>query len=119
VNHRTAADGKRRREKMVIIPWALLGVLVATLVGLCSAVSPLSMDIPTGFVNAADVVPQLVVEMRYSTMHNFVGSPVMGYDGPHVCIPSPSYLRTISVFVQKRKLSQLSQTWQSLYFSLY
>lgn len=76
------------------IPRAL-GVLVATLVGLCIASSK-SLDIPAGFVNAADVVPELVVEMRYSTMHNFVGSPVMGYDGPHVCLASFSLTCTYS-----------------------
>ena len=75
-------------DPVVIIPRAL--VLVATLLGLCIA-----LDMPAGFVDAADVVPSLVVEMRYFTMHNFVGSPVMGYDGAHVCtntLPSSSLL---------------------------
>ena len=38
-----------------------------------------------GFVNAADVVRGLVVEMRYAGAHNFVGRPIAGYEAP-VCL---------------------------------
>jgi D-alanyl-D-alanine dipeptidase len=37
---------------------------------------------PAGFVDAARVVPGLVVEMRYVTANNFVGRPIDGYDKP-------------------------------------
>jgi len=40
---------------------------------------------PADFVNAADVVPGLVVEMRYAGYHNFVGRPIDGYEAP-VCL---------------------------------
>ncbi|HEU5275025.1 MAG TPA: M15 family metallopeptidase [Xanthobacteraceae bacterium] len=40
---------------------------------------------PPAFVDAAAVVPGLVVEMRYAGAHNFVGRPVDGYVRP-VCI---------------------------------
>jgi D-alanyl-D-alanine dipeptidase len=39
---------------------------------------------PDSFVDAARVVPGLVVEMRYAGSHNFVGQPIDGYDKP-VC----------------------------------
>src|SRR6476620_7827124 len=39
---------------------------------------------PASFVDAAAVVPGLIVEMRYLTAHNFVGQPIDGYEKP-VC----------------------------------
>ncbi|MFO7675377.1 MAG: M15 family metallopeptidase [bacterium] len=41
--------------------------------------------LPEGFVDAAAVVPGLVVDMRYAGSHNFVGRPIDGYEAP-VCI---------------------------------
>jgi D-alanyl-D-alanine dipeptidase len=38
---------------------------------------------PAAFVDAATVVPGLVVEMRYAGAHNFVGRPIDGYEAPH------------------------------------
>jgi D-alanyl-D-alanine dipeptidase len=35
-----------------------------------------------GFVDAATVVPDLVVEMRYTTAQNFMGRPIPGYKAP-------------------------------------
>ena len=38
---------------------------------------------PADFVDAATVVPGLVVEMRYAGAHNFTARPVAGYEAPH------------------------------------
>ena len=38
---------------------------------------------PAAFVDAATVVPGLVVEMRYAGSHNFVGRPIDGYEAPY------------------------------------
>jgi zinc D-Ala-D-Ala dipeptidase len=40
---------------------------------------------PANFVEAASVVPGLVVDMRYAGSHNFVGEPITGYERP-VCL---------------------------------
>jgi D-alanyl-D-alanine dipeptidase len=40
---------------------------------------------PPGFVDAAAVVPDLVVEMRYFGSNNFIGRPVDGYERP-ICL---------------------------------
>src|SRR5215471_2508583 len=40
---------------------------------------------PADFVDAATIVPGLVVEMRYAGTHNFVGEPIAGYARP-VCL---------------------------------
>jgi zinc D-Ala-D-Ala dipeptidase len=37
---------------------------------------------PPMFVDAATLVPSLVVDMRYAGSHNFVGRPIEGYDAP-------------------------------------
>jgi zinc D-Ala-D-Ala dipeptidase len=38
---------------------------------------------PSSFVDAATVVPGLIVEMRYAGSHNFTGRPIDGYEAPH------------------------------------
>lgn len=38
-----------------------------------------SAALPEGFVDASEVVPELVVELKYATNDNFVGEPVDGY----------------------------------------
>jgi zinc D-Ala-D-Ala dipeptidase len=40
-------------------------------------------DRPASFVDAATVVPGLVVDMRYAGPHNFTARPVDGYQAPH------------------------------------
>ena len=37
---------------------------------------------PAAFVDAAAIVPGLIVEMRYAGAHNFVGRPIEGYAAP-------------------------------------
>ena len=41
-----------------------------------------AQDRPAAFVDAATVVPRLIVEMRYAGSHNFVGRPIEGYQAP-------------------------------------
>jgi D-alanyl-D-alanine dipeptidase len=42
----------------------------------------LAQERPAAFVDAATVVPGLIVEMRYAGAHNFVGRPIDGYEAP-------------------------------------
>jgi zinc D-Ala-D-Ala dipeptidase len=42
----------------------------------------LAQERPVAFVDAATVVPGLIVEMRYAGAHNFVGRPIDGYEAP-------------------------------------
>src|ERR1700684_3181695 len=42
----------------------------------------LAQERSAAFVDAATVVPGLIVEMRYAGAHNFVGRPVDGYEAP-------------------------------------
>lgn len=51
----------------------------------CTHVSPSDPIDRSGFVDAAQVVSGLAVEMKYSSDDNFVGRPIAGYEAP-VCL---------------------------------
>jgi zinc D-Ala-D-Ala dipeptidase len=42
----------------------------------------LAQERSAAFIDAATVVPGLIVEMRYAGSHNFVGRPIDGYEAP-------------------------------------
>jgi D-alanyl-D-alanine dipeptidase len=50
----------------------------------------LSQERPAAFVDAATVVPGLMVDMRYAGSHNFVGRPIDGYEGPRCLLAQPA-----------------------------
>jgi D-alanyl-D-alanine dipeptidase len=56
-------------------------------VSMAAGVAWAGETMPAGFVNAASVIPGLVVDMRYASFFNFVGRPIDGYEAP-VCILS-------------------------------
>jgi D-alanyl-D-alanine dipeptidase len=45
---------------------------------------------PRGFVDAATVIPDLVVEMRYTTAQNFMGRPIPGYKAARCYLTKPA-----------------------------
>lgn len=51
------------------------------LLALGAAPAPKS-TLPPGFVYLSDVAPTVVEDIRYATAHNFVGTPIAGYDAP-------------------------------------
>jgi D-alanyl-D-alanine dipeptidase len=55
--------------------------LTALLAGV-AATAAFAQQRPAAFVDAATVVPGLIVEMRYAGSHNFVGHPIDGYEAP-------------------------------------
>ncbi|HSI68900.1 MAG TPA: M15 family metallopeptidase [Gillisia sp.] len=46
--------------------------------------------LPNGFVYVRDVIPDVVVEMRYNTHNNFVGRPIEGYKGNYAVLAEPA-----------------------------
>ena len=60
----------------------LRALILSLALAACAHAAPVRLE---GFVDAANVVPGLRVEMRYTTAHNFVGRPIDGYEAP-VCI---------------------------------
>ena len=62
-----------------------LAPLAITLALLSAPIARADGTRPADFVDAATIVPGLVVEMRYAGTHNFVGEPIAGYVRP-VCL---------------------------------
>lgn len=60
-------------------------LLLALALAACTANDTPAPQRAEGFVDAADAVPRLVVEMRYAGPRNFVGRPIAGYEAP-VCL---------------------------------
>ena len=67
------------------ICYSLVVVLTASF---CMSAS--AQDRPAAFVDAATVVPGLIVDARYAGSHNFVGRPIDGYDTPRCFLTKPA-----------------------------
>jgi zinc D-Ala-D-Ala dipeptidase len=67
------------------------GLALAIAVG-AAATSASAQERPAGFVDAAAVVPGLVVDMRYAGTDNFVGARIDGYDRPVCYLTEPAAL---------------------------
>lgn len=63
-------------------------LLLSALVNAGCHSAPSDLNGRSGFVDAAEVIPALAVEMRYYGAENFVGRPIAGYDAP-VCLLTP------------------------------
>jgi D-alanyl-D-alanine dipeptidase len=61
---------------------------LATAVIAALSTSAATQERPAGFVDAATVVPGLVVDARYAGSHNFVGRPIDGYEAPRCLLTS-------------------------------
>ncbi|MDE1972497.1 MAG: M15 family metallopeptidase [Hyphomicrobiales bacterium] len=61
---------------------ALRTTLFATAFAAFAAPALSAQQPPAAFVDAAMLVPGLIVEMRYAGAHNFVGRPIDGYYAP-------------------------------------
>ncbi len=73
-------QGSDRKPSLTIIsPFAIRYSLLAVLV-FCSQAA--AQQRPAAFVDAATMVPGLIVDMRYAGTDNFVGRPIDGYAAP-------------------------------------
>jgi len=64
--------------------------LLAALLALTATQMARADERPAAFVDAATVVPGLIVEMRYAGAHNFVGRPIDGYEAPRCLLTRPA-----------------------------
>ena len=71
--------------RFVTILLAAVLVMTAAVEAPADGSTPRAGSRPDGFVDAAAVVPGLVVDMRYAGDHNFVGRRIDGYETPR-CI---------------------------------
>jgi D-alanyl-D-alanine dipeptidase len=84
---RVKADEKRRSSQS---PPAICYLLFAALISTVAAQVAVAQERPAAFVDAAAVVPGLVVDARYAGPHNFVGRPIDGYDAPRCLLTKPA-----------------------------
>lgn len=47
-------------------------------------------QLPDGFVYAQDIIPDLVIELRYLESNNFVGKPIDGYNTNKLIVTTPT-----------------------------
>jgi D-alanyl-D-alanine dipeptidase len=100
---RAVPDGGEMRQERCRMIALRAGVVIAVVLAAvaCSTAAP-ERD-RSGFVDAAQAVPGLVVDMRYFGSENFLGRPVAGYEAP-ICLVT----RQTAVAL-KRVQEQLSQ----------
>jgi zinc D-Ala-D-Ala dipeptidase len=72
--------------------WAQL-VLAAVTVG--ATASDARARLPNGFVDVADVAPDVVVDLRYAGSDNFLGRPARGYGAPR-CLLTKQAARALA-----------------------
>jgi D-alanyl-D-alanine dipeptidase len=77
----------RPERSAVCSPAAAHPSLVAALVGTLIAPA-VAQERPASFVDAATVVPGLIVDARYAGSHNFVGRPIDGYEAARCFLSS-------------------------------
>ncbi len=64
---------------------------------------------PAAFVDAATVVPGLIVDARYAGSHNFVGRPIDGYEAPRCLLTRPAAEALAGVAQRRRALRSRDQ----------
>src|SRR5271169_3670281 len=74
---RNARPRRDPRYPLFAIRYSLISALIA---GLSQAA--LAQEQPAQFVDAATIVPGLIIDMRYAGAHNFVGRRIDGYERP-------------------------------------
>jgi len=65
-------------------------ILIFTLICLGFAFQNPKIKLPEGFVYANHIIPDLDVELRYFTTHNFVGDTIEGYKANRLIITKPT-----------------------------
>lgn len=66
------------------------GVGFGWLVGLAALTGCAGSQPPDDFVRLSEVAPDVLQEMRYNGVHNFVGRPIDGYDAPECWLTLPA-----------------------------
>ena len=88
----------QQRSDFKYLLLAIRCFLTATLVAIFGSPA-LAQERPTAFVDAATVVPGLIVDMRYAGAHNFVGRPIDGYEAPG-CLLTAAAAKALAAVAQ-------------------
>jgi D-alanyl-D-alanine dipeptidase len=91
---------------MCLARWGVFAALVvATLLSSCKEKKSATTDVePPDFVNITDVVPDVILEIRYFGTYNFVGTRIDGYEQPTALLSrqAADSLRAVSDDVKAR-----------------
>jgi D-alanyl-D-alanine dipeptidase len=88
----------QQRSDFKYLLLAIRFFLTATLVAIFGSPA-LAQERPAAFVDAATVVPELIVDMRYAGAHNFVGRPIDGYEAPR-CLLTVAATKALAAVAQ-------------------
>lgn len=73
---------------MISRQWPVITLLLCALAALIAPADASPRG--TTLIDAATVVPGMVVDMRYAGSHNFVGRPIDGYQAPRCLLTQPA-----------------------------
>ncbi|MDI5829674.1 hypothetical protein MJN51_37415, partial [Salmonella enterica subsp. enterica serovar Kentucky] len=62
------------------------------------------------FVDITTVAPDVQVDMRYFTSHNFIGRPIKGYNAPVCLLTRPAGKPTINTTTNVARINQIMRT---------
>ncbi len=95
-----------RKAIRIVLPLIAVRRSLFALSLLLSAQAALAQQRPAAFVDAASVVPGLIVEMRYAGAHNFVGRRIDGYEASHCLLtrPAANALAAVAADIKPRGL---------------
>jgi len=66
-------------KRIILYLWVMKKIILLIFLTLTFAFPAFSQDIPKGFVEIREVIPDIILDLRYITNHNFLGVPVEGY----------------------------------------
>lgn len=86
-------------------------ILIILLLNLAIFTEPTSLQLPEGFVYTHEIIPDLDIELRYFSTHNFVGDTIEGYIDNTLILTRPT--------VEALKLAQDELQKQNLCLKVY
>ncbi|HMN17144.1 MAG TPA: M15 family metallopeptidase [Ignavibacteriaceae bacterium] len=64
-----------------------------------------TQNLPKGFVEITDVIPDIILDLRYTTNHNFIGAPVDGYNAKKCYITRAAADSLLKVQIELRQFN--------------
>ncbi len=94
---RLRAAAQQRQSQSGSSLFAVRRSIFAAALATCGASAAAAQERPPYFVDAATMVPGLIVDMRYAGKHNFVGRSIEGYQAPRCLLTQPAAIALAQV----------------------
>ena len=75
-----------RIDRKIMKGAALLAALLFLFMPCVQAETPPAGEMPDGFVYVHDLIPDVILDIRYAGTHNFVGDVIDGYEAPYAIL---------------------------------